>query len=71
MQEAIAEARKALDAQAPKAELDTAGQKLAAALQAFQQAAAAAGASDEPTDGAAPDAAADDDVIDADFKPAS
>ena len=62
---APADARAAADAQAPKAETDAKGQALSAALQTFMQATASQPAPDD-----APKAG-DDDVIDADFKPAS
>jgi molecular chaperone DnaK len=72
LQAAIADAQGAVEAQAPKAEAEAKTQALATALQAFQQAVAAATASEaEPTPEAGPDASGDDDVIDADFKPAS
>ena len=73
LEAAIADAQGAVEAQAPKAEAEAKTQALASALQAFQQAvaaaSAAAGTDAGPTaeDGAVPD----DDVIDADFKPAS
>jgi len=76
LQAAIAEAQGAVEAQAPKAEAEAKTQALASALQAFQQAVAAAtaGEAEAPTPEAGAQAggdAGDDDVIDADFKPAS
>jgi molecular chaperone DnaK len=71
VQDAIAEAQGAIDGKAAKAELDAAGQKLATTLQAFQQATAASSAGSEPEGGEAGATAPEDDVIDADFKPAS
>ncbi len=72
LQAAMDEAKTALDGNAPKDELESKGQALAAALQAFMQATApqaADGPDDgEPTTEASP-ADGDDDVIDADFKP--
>ena len=72
LQAAMDEAKSALDGNAPKDELESKGQALAAALQAFMQATApqaADGAADgePPTEASAADP--DDDVIDADFKP--
>ncbi|QRN81035.1 MAG: molecular chaperone DnaK [Nocardiopsis sp. BM-2018] len=70
LQAAVDEAKAALDGNAPKTELEAKGQALAGALQAFMQATA-----QRPDDGAAQGegeaspADADDDVIDADFKP--
>ncbi|CAN5839390.1 molecular chaperone DnaK [soil metagenome] len=75
LQAAIDDAKSALDAQTPKAELDAKGQTLASALQTFMQATQTTpdeGSSDGEAAGQAePNAEADeDDVIDADFKPA-
>ncbi len=72
LQAAMDEAKSALDGNAPKDELESKGQALAAALQAFMQVTApqaADGAADgePPTEASAADP--DDDVIDADFKP--
>jgi molecular chaperone DnaK len=66
---ALDDAKAALDGKRSKSELESKGQALAAALQAFTQATQAQAA---PADEAAPADApgADDDVIDADFKPA-
>jgi len=73
LQNAIDEAKAALDGNAPKDELEAKGQSLAQALQAFMQATAASQATDattEPDQAQADQAASDDDdVIDADFKP--
>ncbi len=73
LQNALDEAKTALDGNAPKDELEAKGQSLAQALQAFMQATAPSQATDATTepgeaqaDQTAPD---DDDVIDADFKP--
>ena len=70
LKEAIGDAEAAVSAQVTKEEADTKAQSLAAALQTFQQAAAP-----KPEQGEAPTSdespAGDDDVIDADFKPAS
>jgi molecular chaperone DnaK len=74
VQEAIDEAQKAVDdPNVDKARFDELTQKIAEALQTFQQATAAQGQSATGDDGeaASEDGAADDDVIDADFKPAS
>ena len=74
VQEAIDEAQKAVDdPNVDKARYDELTQKIAEALQTFQQATAAQGQSATGDDGEGPsdDGAADDDVIDADFKPAS
>jgi len=72
LQTTIADAQGAVEAQAPKAEAEAKTQALASALQAFQQAVAAATASEaEPAPEAGPEASGDDEVIDADFKPAS
>ncbi|TVR93979.1 MAG: molecular chaperone DnaK [Trueperaceae bacterium] len=72
LQAAMDDAKTALDGNAPKDELESKGQALAAALQAFMQATApqaADGPADaEPTTEASA-ADGDDDVIDADFKP--
>jgi molecular chaperone DnaK len=57
------------DGSADKGKLEEAGRKLAEALQAFQQSQAQQTQPEEPTDSAT--TPADDDVIDADFKPAS
>ncbi|MEJ2667713.1 MAG: molecular chaperone DnaK [Deinococcales bacterium] len=82
VEDAISAAQKALDDNAGKDALDGATQSLAEALQAFQQATAAQPGADgaQPgADGAQPGAGAeagggqaadDEDVIDADFKPA-
>jgi molecular chaperone DnaK len=68
LEAAIADATAAVEGQATKAEADGKAQALAAALQAFQSVAAASAAAAEPP---SPDAeATDDEVIDADFKPA-
>jgi molecular chaperone DnaK len=72
LQAAMDEAKAALDGNAPKDELESKGQTLAAALQAFMQATApqaAEGAGDGEPSTEASAADADDDVIDADFKP--
>jgi molecular chaperone DnaK len=72
LQAAMDEAKAALDGNAPKDELESKGQTLAAALQAFMQATApqaAEGAADGEASTEASAADADDDVIDADFKP--
>jgi molecular chaperone DnaK len=72
LQAAMDEAKAALDGNAPKDELESKGQTLAAALQAFMQATApqaAEGAGDGEASTEASAADADDDVIDADFKP--
>ncbi len=68
VQDAINDADSALNSNADKSRLEQISQDLAQKLQAFQQANAAQGAEA----GAAPGAGADDDedVIDADFKPA-
>jgi molecular chaperone DnaK len=74
VQEAIDEAKKAIDdPNVGKDRYDELTQKLAEALQTFQQATAAQGpsATGDEGEGAAEGGAADDDVIDADFKPAS
>jgi molecular chaperone DnaK len=69
LKNAIADAQAAVDGQVSKEEADAKGEALASALQAFQQATAKA---PEAAEGDAPEASAsDDDVIDADFKPAS
>jgi molecular chaperone DnaK len=70
VQAAIGSAQEALaDEGADKARLDGASQELAESLQAFQT--ATAGAAEAPPEGdPAAEAAEDDDVIDADFKPA-
>jgi molecular chaperone DnaK len=57
------------DGSADKGRLEDAGRKLAEALQAFQQSQAQQAQPEEPTDSAT--TPADDDVIDADFKPAN
>jgi molecular chaperone DnaK len=72
LQAAMDEAKSALDGNAPKDELESKGQALAAALQAFMQATApqaADGAADGEPSTEASAADPDDDVIDADFKP--
>ena len=69
VRDAIAQAEAALDDDAAdKARIDGLGQELAQKLQEFQTATAAPEAA--PEGAPAPDAAEDDDVIDADFKPA-
>ena len=80
VEDAIAAAQKALDDDAGKDGLDSATQTLAQALQTFQQATAsqqdgggpggAASAGEGEPGGAQQGQAEDDDVIDADFKPA-
>jgi molecular chaperone DnaK len=76
LRSAIDAAKAAIDAKAGKAELESKGQALAAALQAFAQATQAPppgddGAAQRDEPGAERAATADDeDVIDADFKPA-
>jgi molecular chaperone DnaK len=68
VQDAIEEAERVLGGSADKAKLEATAQQLAQALQAFQSATAAqASSSGGSSDGAQ---AEDDDVIDADFKPA-
>ncbi len=69
LQQAIDEASSALDANAPKAELEAKTQSLAQALQAFMQATTASQATEAEQPRPDPTEAADDDVIDADFKP--
>ena len=72
LQAAMDEAKSALDGNAPKSELEAKGQALAGALQAFMQATAQRpdeGAADQTESAEASPADADDDVIDADFKP--
>jgi molecular chaperone DnaK len=71
LQGAVADAASAVEAQVTKSEAEAKGQALAAALQAFQQAVASASAPSEGAADADRAAAPDDDVIDADFKPAS
>ncbi len=72
VEDAIAAAQKALDDDADKVALESQVQALAGALQAFQQATAAApeGAADDAGTQAEEGGAEDEDVIDADFKPA-
>jgi molecular chaperone DnaK len=74
VEDAIQEAQQALDQSAGKDRLEAVTKTLAEALQAFQQAAAAqqdAAQGGEPGAGeSAGDGAEDEDVIDADFKPA-
>ena len=72
LEQAIGEAQTALDGNAPKDELEAKTQSLAQAMQSFMQATAASQASEsepEPEHADTTEAAADDDVIDADFKP--
>ncbi len=73
VEDAIAEAQKALDDNAEGDRLEAATRSLAEALQAFQQATASqpgAEAAGEPGADAGASGADDEDVIDADFKPA-
>ncbi len=73
VEEAANAAEKAVDENAPKERLEQLTRELAEKLQAFQQAvAAAAGAQAQEDQGGADEAATpdDEDVIDADFKPA-
>jgi len=67
VRDAIAEVQRAVDADAPKSRLEELGRDLSEKLAALQQAAPPQGAAD----GAAqPEQGRDDDVVDADFKPA-
>ncbi len=71
LQEAITEAQQALDGDADKERLETLARELAEKLQLFTVNTQPAQAEEQPTDepgGTAPD---DEDVIDAEFKPAS
>ena len=70
---AIAEAQSAIDADAPKSRLEELARELSEKVAALQQAAPPAsedGTQDGAQDGAKPQGQ-DDDVVDADFKPAS
>ncbi len=73
LQQAIDEAKSALDANAPKDQLEAKAQSLAQTLQAFMQATTASQAAAAEDQQPRPEAAeaTDDDVIDADFKPSS
>ena len=68
-QSAIADAQSAIDSDAPKSRLDELARELSEKLVALQQAAPPA-SEDGAQDGSKPQGQ-DDDVVDADFKPAS
>jgi len=73
LQKAIEEAEQAVNSEAPKERLEQLGRELGEKLQAFQQATQAAAATAEAsasTEGTGDTVGEDEDVIDADFKPA-
>ena len=66
----IAEAQSAIDSDAPKSRLEEIGRELAEKLTAFQQANAPQNEQDDGQGGQAAPPSGDEDVVDADFKPA-